>query len=158
MDDSIFLQDLQSKVTNLSSRIGKTIDNFMYSAKVEMPFEIDREKFIESIPAEIVGEVQGIIPDQVYGLIFDLKMPAEKFNYSWLASKILEAERLFRSEIYARRNGVYRKMTQFDIIDKPACLVAFGGESKAALGYVLDNEKKFEPDMFDEDGYLISAR
>ena len=85
-------------------------------------------------------------------------MPAEKFNYSWLASKILEAERLFQSEIYTRRNGVYRKMTQFDTIDQPARLVAFGGDSKAALKYVLDNEREFNPDMFDEDGFVVSAR
>lgn len=157
MDNLVFLQDLQSQVTNLSLCIGKTIDNFMNSAKIDMPFEIDREKFIGAIPVEIRVEVQKRIPDRLFALTFNLKAPEEKLNYSWLSSKIFQAERLYGSEIYTRKKEIYGKMAQFDKIDQPARLLAFGGDSKAALKYVLDNERKFNPDMFDEDGFTISG-
>jgi hypothetical protein len=112
-------------------------------------------------PNHIVELPSDGFPGGLSGVALSLKYPVDQTHSGWLFRYMFDAsQRQDVSQVVgvAVRGGDFKKLTQSRSIGATGRLyiIATGPRAQPILQAAIDSENRFDPGMFDSDGYLRS--
>lgn len=151
---SLFLESLINRLNETEKNISSFIDKQLDKLEEGNTHIIDKEKFIKEIQPDIYNIIKLEIPEKIVALKFIAKEPINSLHSAWLSKSLREAEIKFSTVVGVKIRNKYVRKAQFEQMEKNVCVVAAGKDPKGAVMYVFNEDQKFDPNIFDEDGYV----
>jgi len=152
--EKLLLRNLAQLLDQSAAAISETIDRTLDSVREKTPVQVDHDRLAGAIPREVIGIVIRDIPPRLLAIRFAPKQPITNLHSAWIVRAIHEAERRCDCQVGIEIDGVYvHPHDQFPQLGQEIRLVSFGEDPAGALRYVVSEDDKFDPELFDQDGY-----
>jgi hypothetical protein len=154
----LFLQRLSAEQRTAAESIATVIDHKLNSVADGVFCRISLDEITKGLEPGLSSIVAQEIDGTVVCVKFHLKPPLDRFHSAWIARAIHEAEYSFQCVVGVKREDIYTTtIQQFDALPEEMRLAAAGVAPEAALEFVLENEKAYDPGHFDSDGFRIAG-
>ena len=150
----LFLERLIDELDATAKAICIAIDRVFDSAQENTPCTVSRDEIIKCISEDIRDNITGGIPNRIVALKSGAREPVNRFHSAWLSKAIREAERKYGCMVGMKVGERYVRKSQFAELSPQIRVVAAGEDPEGAVMYILREEREFDPNMFDQDGFV----
>jgi hypothetical protein len=157
INSSIFLEQVTRAFLDAESAIASVVNKCLDATDFDKPTGIERSQMLEAIKNQLRPYVEAEMPGRVAALKFLARQPLNTFHSAWLSKSLREAERKYDCIVGIRVRGTYIRKAQYGGMEEEIRVVAAGQDPQGAVIYVWEEDKKFDPNMFDSDGYLLDS-